>query len=118
MGFLRRTPGNPQPQGDPIAAAVEDLRRRGADPTRPHETRHFIYVPGVAAAQSLARSLAKPGRKVEVDTSGRQGYWLVVAIESLPITPEAIGAVRAELEAAAAAGGGEYDRWQVEVAED
>ncbi len=116
VGFLRHAPA-PQPSSDPVAAAVEDLRRRGADPAKPHETRHFIYAPGVQTAQALARSLVKPDRKVEVDPSGRQGYWMVVVIESMPITSERIGALRSELEAAASAAGAEYDSWQVEVAE-
>jgi hypothetical protein len=115
VGFLRpgRAASGP---ADPLARALDDLRRAGADPGQPHETRHFIYVPGVKPAQQLARSLQKPGRRVEVDTSSRRGLWLVVVIESLPITPETIGPLRAELEAAAASAGAEYDRWQVSIA--
>jgi hypothetical protein len=115
VGFLRQGKAAPGPV-DPLRRALDDLRRAGADPSKPHETRHFIYVPGVRPAQQLARALQKAGRRVEVETSTRKGQWLVIVIESLPITPETIGAVRAELEAAATSVGGTYDRWQVAVA--
>ena len=91
------------------------MRHAGADPTVPHKTRHFIYVPGVNAAQHLARLLKSPSRHVEVDTSARKGYWLVVVAQSMVVTPEAMAALRTELETAAKPLGGEYDRWQVEV---
>jgi len=97
-------------------AAIAQMRRAGADPSIPHQTRHFMYVPGVKAAQKLARVLKKQSRHVEVDTSARKGYWLVVVRQSMIVTPDAIAALRTELEAAARPLGGEYDRWQVDVA--
>ena len=115
MGFLKRSHSEQEP-ADPYLAAIADLRRAGADPERPHETRHFIYVPGVKAAQQLARSLNQPGRRVEIETSTRKGQWLVVVIQTIPITPEAIMALRGALESAAQAAGAEYDFWQVAVA--
>jgi hypothetical protein len=117
VGFLRRTAREPdQAAGDPDLLAIEQMRRAGADPDVPHETRHFIYVPGVQAAQHLARELKTANRRVEVDTSARKGYWLVVVRQSMVVSPEAIGALRQELETAARPVGGEYDRWQVDVA--
>jgi hypothetical protein len=92
------------------------MRRAGADPKVAHQTRHFIFVPGVKAAQHLARVLKNRGRQVEIDTSARKGYWLVVVRQSMVVTPEAIASLRAELEAAAKPLEGEYDRWQVDVA--
>jgi hypothetical protein len=103
---------------DPYLTAMADLRRAGADPSRPHETRHFIYAPGVKAAQQLARSLRQANRRIEIETSARKGRWLVVVIESIPITPDAVSALREELEAAARRAGAEYDVWQVFVAGD
>jgi hypothetical protein len=103
---------------DPYLTAMADLRRAGADPGRPHETRHFIYAPGVKTAQQLARSLRQANRRIEIETSARRGLWLVVVIESIPITPDAVAALRAELEAAARRAGAEYDIWQVAVAGD
>jgi hypothetical protein len=39
------------------ALALEQLRHAGADPTAPHQTRHFVYVPGVGRrSNSLASS--------------------------------------------------------------
>ena len=117
VGFLRRTPEERRPRsGDAQLAAIAQLRRAGADPRLPHETRHFIYVPGVKAAQHLARTLKAPRRHIEIDTSARKGYWLVVVGQSMVVTPETIGALRTEFEAAAAPLGGEYDRWQVDIA--
>jgi hypothetical protein len=117
VGFLKRSPGeNLRSADDPDRLVVEQMRRAGADPTVPHETRHFIYVPGVKAAQEVARALKSVGRRVEIDTSARQGYWLVVVMQSMVVTTDTIAAVRRELEAAALPAGGEYDRWQVDVA--
>ncbi|MGD0121074.1 MAG: ribonuclease E inhibitor RraB [Candidatus Limnocylindrales bacterium] len=117
MGFLKRVSGDRHaaPAIDPVARAMERLRQAGADPTALHQTRHFVYVPGVKAAQQLARRLKSPDRQVEVDTSARTGYWLVVVRQSMVITPEAMASLRAEFESAAAPLGGAYDRWQVDL---
>jgi hypothetical protein len=101
---------------DPVALAVEQLRRAGADPAMPHQTRHFIYVPGVKPAQQLAHLLKNSKRDVEIDTSARKGYWLVVVRQSMAVNRDAMAALQAELESAATPLGGEYDRWQVDVA--
>ncbi len=114
MGFLRRA--SPQPVQDPDQAAVERLRRAGADLTMPHQTRHFLYVPGVKGAQKLARALQRSDRRVEIETSARKGYWMVEVIQSMVVTPETIAECRAEFEAVAKPLNGEYDRWQVDVA--
>jgi hypothetical protein len=117
VGFLRRTPGRRnQHEVDPERLAIEQMRRAGADPTVPHQTRHFIFVPGVRAAQQVAKSLKAENRRIEIDTSARRGYWLVVVVQSMIVSPDAIGALRRELEAVARPLGGEYDRWQVDVA--
>lgn len=116
MGFLKRGSSEKRPDPvDPDQAAIDGLRQAGADPSVPHKTRHFIYVPGVKAAQQLARALRNPDRQVEVDTSARKGYWLVVVCLSMIVTPDAIAGLRTELEAAAKSVGGDYDRWQVEL---
>jgi hypothetical protein len=117
MGFLRRTVPDKQAESvDLSALALESMRRAGADPAVPHQTRHFLYVPGVKAAQEIARALRNPQRRIEIETSARTGYWLVVVRQSMLITPEAMAALRLELETAARPFGGEYDRWQVEIA--
>lgn len=116
MGFLRRDGGQQPAPADPDALAVEQLRKAGADPSMPHETRHFLYVPGVKAAQQVARSLKRPDRRIEIETSARKGYWLVVVIQSIVVTPEAIAALRDEFETAAELCGGEYDYWHVALA--
>jgi hypothetical protein len=117
VGFLKRVSGGRSGPStvDPIATAMEQLRQAGADPSAPHQTRHFVYVPGVKAAQQLARRLKSPDRHVEVDTSARAGYWLVVVRQSMIITPEAMASLRTEFENAAAPLGGAYDRWQVDL---
>ncbi len=117
MGFLRRPPV--EKRGaliDPDVLAVEKMRRDGADPTVTHRTRHFLYLPGVANAQLAARALKNPTRKIEVDTSARTGYWLVVVEQSMLVTPESIAVLRRQFEAVVQPLGGVYDRWQVEVA--
>jgi len=118
VGLLRRVAGDRAdgPEVDPVSQALGQLRHAGADPTAPHQTRHFIYVPGVKAAQQLARLLKNPSRQVEVDTSAQQGYWLVVIRQSLVVTPDAMDALHTEFQSAARPLGGHYDRWQVDIA--
>ena len=119
MGPLRRVSDahTEAPKVDPVAQALDQLRHAGANPKVAHQTRHFMYVPGVKAAQEVARLVSGPGRFVEVDTSAQQGYWLVVVRETLVVTSEAMEALRTEFEAAAHPLGGHYDRWQVDVAD-
>ncbi|MGD0862884.1 MAG: ribonuclease E inhibitor RraB [Candidatus Limnocylindrales bacterium] len=116
MSFLKKDGGQKPAAADPDALAVEQLRKAGADPSMPHETRHFLYVPGVKAAQQVARALKRPDRRIEIETSARKGYWLVAVIQSVVVTPETIAALRTEFEAAVEPLGGEYDYWQVAVA--
>jgi hypothetical protein len=109
--------GQPAPPAqDPIAVVLHEIRDAGSDPAVPHQTRHFIYVPGVKPARRLAQLLEKSSRQIDIDTSARKGYWLVVIRESLVVTPETVAALRAEFEAAARPLGGQYDRWQVDLA--
>jgi hypothetical protein len=115
MGFLRKSNNHPS-KPDPAETALEQLRRAGADPDAPHQTRHFLYVPGVKAAQDLARKLKRPNRRVEVETSARKGYWLVAVIQPIVVTPPTLAALRTELESAARPFGGVYDYWQVDLA--
>ncbi len=116
MGFLRRSPPKPASPENATVPVGEQLRRAGADPTVPHVTRHFLYVPGVKAAQQVARKVGTAGRRVDVETTPRTGYWLVIDAQSLLVTQENLDAVRAEFEAVAREVGGEYDRWQVDIA--
>ena len=116
MGFLKRDVGQKPAPPDPDALVVAQLRKAGADPSMPHETSHFLYVPGVKAAQQVARSLKRPDRRIEIETSARKGYWLVAVIQSVVVTPEAIAALRSEFESAVTPLGGDYDYWQVAVA--
>jgi hypothetical protein len=104
------------PVKDPISTVLDEIRQAGSDPTVPHQTRHFIYVPGVKPARHLAHLLKTSSRQIEIDTSARTGYWLVVVRESLIVTPEAMAALRDEFVAAAGPLGGQYDRWQVDLA--
>jgi hypothetical protein len=114
LPFLRHSQPE-QPPPDPYLAAVSDLRHAGADLSQPHETRHFIYAPGVKAAQQLARTLRQQDRRIEIETSARKGQWLVIVVQSIAITPDSVAALRGELEAAARAAGAEYDVWQVAI---
>ena len=117
MGFLKRPhTDRPAQSVDPDVLAVEQMRRDGADPTVIHKTRHFLYIPGVRAAADVARALNGPGRRIEVETSARTGFWLVVVEQSMLVTPQAIADLRLEFEAIVQPLGGAYDRWQVDLA--
>ena len=116
MGFLRRPTTKSRSPEDDFAALSEQLRKAGADPTVPHVTRHFMYVPGVKAAQQVARKVKAHGREIDVETSARTGFWLVVVSQSMLVTQENLETIKGEFEAVAKQSGGEYDRWQVELA--
>ena len=117
MSFLRRSSAKKRP-GSPESdlAAIAQLRQAGADLTVPHRTRHFIYVPGGLPAQHLARALKTPERNIDIDTSARKGYWLVVVGQFMMVQQDTLAALRAEFEAAAKPFGGQYDSWQVDLA--
>jgi hypothetical protein len=117
VSFLRRsdTSTSAASRGGPTAVTAE-LRKAGADPSVPHLTRHFLYVPGVRAAQQVARTVKRNGRNVDVETSARRGFWLVVVSQSMLVTPDNLSSIRSEFESVARSVGGEYDRWQVEIA--
>ena len=116
MGFLRRSSPKPVSPGHDIVSVAEQLRRAGADAGVTHVTRHFLYIPGVKAAQQVARKVNSQGRHVAVETSARTGFWLVVVSQSVLVTQENLDTLRAEFEAVAREAGGEYDRWQVDIA--
>jgi hypothetical protein len=117
MSFMKRPRAtSPAESVNPDILAIESMRREGADPDIPHITRHFLYIPGVKSAHKVARELKAPHRDVEIDTSARKGFWLVVVQQSMLVTPESMAAMRMELDLAARSVGGDYDRWQVEVA--
>jgi hypothetical protein len=115
VGFLRRSSPKPTSPQD-VESWSDQLRKAGADLTVPHVTRHFLYVPGVKAAQQVARRLKTTGRSVDIETSARRGFWLVVVSQSMVLTTESLASVRTELEAVAQSVGGHYDRWQVDLA--
>jgi hypothetical protein len=117
VSFLRRstTQKAGKSTSDPVTVSVE-LRKAGADPAVPHVTRHFMYIPGVKAAQQVARTVKSNGRSVDVETSARRGFWLVVVSHSMLVTPDNLSTVRTEFESVARSVGGEYDRWQVDLA--
>ncbi len=110
----RSTP--PDQPIDPILQAADDLRKSGADLGRAYQTRHFIYVPGVANAHKVAWMLRRPGRAIEIETSTRKGCWQVIVTQPMIFSPDRVQAVRAELEYAAQQCGGEYDRARLDVA--
>jgi hypothetical protein len=115
MGPSSRDAARQRAGSNPSELVAEQLRKAGADPSKPHQTSHFLYVPGVKAAQQVARSLERPGRRVEIETSARKGYWMVAVIQPVVVTPDTIDALRSEFEAALAPLGGSYAYWQVAV---
>jgi hypothetical protein len=120
VSFSARGSGRSQaPSAGRVTALAEELlRRAGADPGLPHQTRHYLYLPGVARAQRAAWDLHKPDREIAIDTSARKGYWLVVVTQRTLITAEVLAGLRAEMEAVIEPLGGEYDAWQLDLSGD
>jgi hypothetical protein len=116
--YARASGGSQTPLADHASFAEELLRQAGEDPDLPHQTRHYLYLPGVARAQRAAWDLHKPDREIDIDTSARKGYWLVVVTQRVVITAEVLASLRAEMEAVVQPLGGEYDTWQLDLARD
>lgn len=114
-GFLKRFLGGgsePQQPVDGDAQVIEALRRAGADLAQPREVIHYLYFGSEPAARAAVSRLDRADRLVHAVIDPDTGKSSVKVTHTAVVTLEAIHALRAEFEAAAAEGGGEYDGWE------
>jgi regulator of RNase E activity RraB len=114
MRHFRRLAGG-QPDRSPadddrqVLGALEDA---GADLARPREIRHYLYFDSERSAREGARHVASNDRTIEVRPGADGRTWLVLVTHEGIADPEAIAALREELQTAAASHDGEYDGWE------
>jgi hypothetical protein len=92
---------------------IDQLRKRGSDPFKPHDVDFFLAFPTHEAAQELAAQLTIEGFKTDViDTpeSGELRYSLH-AQKSLHLSVPDMKDLSRRLTDAAVARGGRYDGW-------
>jgi len=115
MGFLKRFLGGASEPGPPVdvdAQVIEALRRSGADLAQPREVIHYLYFGTEPATHAAVVRLDRDGRFVHAVIDPDTGKSSVKVTHTAVVTLDAIHALRAEFEAAAAEGGGEYDGWE------
>ena len=109
-------PGRPQP-GGLDAMTIQQLSLAGADLSQPRETLHYLYVGTEGDAARAKEMLAQSGRTIETRPAATGTGWLVLLKTDIVVGPDTIGRLRAEIEAAAAQVGGDYDGWEAAVTE-
>ena len=89
---------------------LDHLVRLGGDPSTPHETHHFLYLPTLGGADAVARALHRDGWSTSVEES--EGAWLVIAVRTHTLTSKLVRDTRTRLARLAAKHGGVYDGWE------
>lgn len=110
--LIRQTTTFRPPPADPDAALLAQLRKAGADLTRPTELRFFLSLPDQAAADRVARQIHEPGLRPEVRPADTGNTWLCLVTGTLTPTHQTMHRLRQQFEALALAERGEYDRWE------
>jgi regulator of RNase E activity RraB len=96
--------------------AIEELRRLGADLSRPMHVDHFIHDLTEHAAEKVSAELAKRGFDVLVLPPDEDvPDWTIQASQAALISDESINNLRGELEILAERYGAHYDGWGAEV---
>ena len=100
-------------------ATLDNMRRAGADLSKPVEIDHYLYLPRKDLADQAAAALRSQGYKVTVDTAAvvRPGEaWLALASQTTVPTMGYLRMTRATYTALANKLGGVYDGWEAPVA--
>jgi hypothetical protein len=95
------------------AQLIDQLRKRGSDPFKPHEVDFFLAFPTREAADELAGQLTAEGFKTDVIDTPENGAlrFSLHAQKSLQLTVPDMQALSRRLTDAALAREGRYDGW-------
>jgi hypothetical protein len=104
------------PEGDD-KRVLKQLRKVGANLSRPREVVHFLYFPTQVAAERASHELRGEGYMIDVRPAANAAEnppnpWLMEARIFAVVDESTVQPMRARFEAVAAAGGGEYDGWE------
>jgi hypothetical protein len=91
---------------------LEQLRRAGANLSKPTEVNYYLYFKDREAADSAAAEAGNVELKATVQRAADNSAWLVLVSGNMIPTEAAIHANTTRLLALAHAHGGEYDGWE------
>jgi hypothetical protein len=110
-------PGEPSARKDPDQAVLKELRKSGANLSKPREVIHFLYFPTQVAAEKAATQLRGEGYAIDVRPAADAGEsppnpWLMEARIHAVVDETTVAPMRTKFESLAEAGSGEYDGWE------
>jgi hypothetical protein len=96
---------------------LKELRKVGANLSRPREIIHFLYFPTQVAAEKAATQLRGEGYAIDVRPAANADEnppnpWLMEARIHAIVDETTVAPMRARFESLADAGSGEYDGWE------
>ena len=95
------------------ARLIDQLRKRGSDPFKPHDVDFFLAFPNVEAAEDLAKQLRTEGFDADVVDEPESGElrFSLHAHKSMQLTVPDMQELSRRLTEAATARKGRYDGW-------
>jgi hypothetical protein len=116
--MLRRLFGRKAPDIESMdGQVIAQLRKAGADLSKPRDTVHYLYFQTEDGADIAAEQLRTHGLTAVVQPAAAgSDPWLVKANHDYVVSAESIREIRRVAEEAAKAGGGEYDGWEAAAA--
>jgi hypothetical protein len=105
------------PPADDDKHVLKQLRKAGANLSRPREVVHYLYFPTQVAAEQASHELRGAGYMIDVRPAANAAEnppnpWLMEARIHTVVDETTVSSTRAKFEQIAAAGGGEYDGWE------
>jgi hypothetical protein len=105
------------PPGQADKQVLKQLRRLGANLSRPREVIHFLYFPTQVAAEQASHQLRGEGYMIDVRPAANAAEsppnpWVMEARNYVVVDESNVQAMRQRFEDLAEAGGGEYDGWE------
>jgi Regulator of ribonuclease activity B len=96
---------------------LKQLRRLGANLSKPREVVHFVYFPTQVAAERASHALRGEGYMIDVRPAANAADtppnpWLLEARNVTVVDEATVQPLRQKFEELAEAGGGEYDGWE------
>ena len=116
--FKPRTDRSDEPAPkDPDHAVLKQLRKIGANLSKPREVIHFLYFPTQVAAEQASTQLRGEGYAIDVRPAANADEnppnpWLMEARIRAVVDETTVAPMRARFEQLAEAGSGEYDGWE------
>jgi hypothetical protein len=111
FGFGRRRA--PRTPADADRQALAQLRKLGADLTKPRHVIHFLYFEDEEAARRAARAVEEAGYFAKiVSPDDRFREWRVHADSTRVLSETTVDGFRAWFDRVARDHGGEYDGWE------